>query len=309
MSRKQPRAGLLRAALLFNATFSTACAIGALWIADVPGLPLGDAAPAALRALAAGLFAFALFVGWQASKVGQPNPPLFWVGLTILMDEGWVVGSGVLLLFVYDEWQPLHVGVVAVVAGVVQVVATAQWVGLARLIRERDPSLGTRSRYELSATVDASAPALWRVLAELDAISSYAADLRSSVVEGEGVGAVRTCRNVAGQRWSEEVTEWAPEERAIVLRFRSEEPDFPMPMDPMIGGWQVEPLPGERAHVRLWWSFTTKPAWAAPLMVALMDKGVKPGMLAAIHAMAAEARSVEPAVPLADLAAESGHTA
>ncbi len=303
MSRQRPRAGLLRGALLFNAAFSLACAVGALWIADAPGLPFGDAAPAALRGLAAGLFGFVLFLGWQVSKLGQPNPPLFWVGVTILMDEGWVIGSGVLLLFVAGDWQPLHVGVVAAVAGVVLVAATAQWIGLARLIREQDPSLGTRTHYELEATVDASASAFWRVLSELDGIHAYAADLRSSVVEGDGVGAVRSCSNVAGQRWQEEVIEWTPEQRAFVLRFRSERDDFPMPMHPMIGGWKVQALPGDRAHVRLWWSFTTKPAWAAPLLVALMDKGVKTSMLEAIDEMAAAARSKSPQAVFADAAA------
>lgn len=290
MSRTQPRSGLLRTALLFNATFSSACAVGALWIADAPGLPLGADAPLALRGLAAGLFGFVLFLGWQVSRLARPNPPLFFVGLTILMDELWVIGSGVLLLFVHDDWQPLHLWVVAGVAAVVALAATAQWAGLARFIREPDPSLGTRHRYELEVTVDADVAAYWAVLSDLGAIADHAADLRRSEVEGHGVGAVRSCANAAGQRWSEEVTRWDPSAHTIDLRFQSELPDFPMPMDPMIGGWQLEPAGAYRTRVTLWWSFTTKPAWAAPMIVALMDRGLRGGMVASIESMAAEAR-------------------
>jgi len=290
MSETQPRSALLRAALLFNATFSFACGVGALWIADAPGLPLGDDAPLALRSLAAGLFGFVLFLGWQVSRLGRPNPPIFFVGLTILMDELWVLGSGVLLVFVYGDWQPLHLGVVGGVAVVVALVATAQWIGLARFIREPDPSLGTRHRYELEVTVDADVAAYWTVLSDLGAIADHAADLRRSEVEGQGVGAVRSCSNTADQHWSEEVTRWDPSAHALDLRFRTELPDFPMPMDPMVGGWRLEPVGSHRTRVRLWWSFTTQPAWAAPMIVALMDRTLRSGMVASIQSMAAEAR-------------------
>jgi len=299
MTRPRPRAGLLRAALLFNATFSFACAVGALWIADVPGLPLGDDTPLALRGLAAGLLGFVLFLGWQVSRLGRPNPPLFFVGLTILMDEGWVIGSGILLLFVHDDWQSLHLWVVGGVAAVVALAATAQWVGLARFIREPEASLGTRHHYELEVIVDADVADYWAVLSDLGAIADHAADLRSSEVEGHGVGAVRSCANAAGQHWSEEVTRWDPAAHTIDLRFRSELPDFPMPMDPMVGGWRLEPVGSYRTRVTLWWSFTTKPAWAAPMIVALMDRGLRGGMVASIHSMAAEARRGRPALAAA----------
>ena len=291
MSRTLPWAGLLRAALLFNATFSTACAIGALAVADMPGLPLGEWSPVAMRGLAAGLFGFVLFLLWQVSRLGRPSPPLFAVGLTILMDELWVVGSLVLLAFVHDRWDPLFVTTVAVVAGVVGLAATAQWIGLSRMIRERDPALDTRTRYELSVAVDASADDFWRVLAELEQIHAHSSDLQRSDVAGEGVGAVRTCSNAAGQQWSEEVTAWDPAARAFRVRFRSEAHGFPFPMDPMIGGWRVTPLAADRAEVTLWWSFTTKPAWAAPLLVPLLDRGFKAGMVTTIRSMAAEARA------------------
>jgi hypothetical protein len=181
----------------------------------------------------------------------------------------------------------MALGVAAVVAGF----AVAQIRGLQQLVLEPDPRLGTRHRFELALELAAPCDALWRVVADLGAIQRYSTGLRESFVRGgaaPGIGAVRECADTSGRRWSERCTGWRAG-RSLELEFQTKEAGFPYPLDPMHGGWNLDPLDPDRTRVTVWWSFTTKPAWAGWLLVPLMGAGIARSLPAMLHAMADEA--------------------
>ncbi|MGF1464772.1 MAG: SRPBCC family protein [Sandaracinaceae bacterium] len=288
--RSRPIARPLRWALLFNAVFSTFCALALAAFADRLRPHLGDVPTVALQALAAGLAVFVALLVWQA--ICDP-PRLLWALLTIVADALWVLGSAVLLSLVGDRLSGLGVALVVTVAAVVAVSAALQWRGLQRVIRRPDPRLGTAHRYEVDVEVDVARERLWPVVADLGSIRDHGRSLTESFVEGgarPGLGAVRRCVNDQGRRWAEEVTGWRPE-HGMEMRFLSDEASFPFPMDPMHGGWVLEALGPERTRVTVWWAFTTKPAWAAPVIVPLMDAGLRRDMAATVRSMAARARA------------------
>ena len=77
-------------------------------------------------------------------------------------------------------------------------------------------------------------------------------------IEGERTEAVRTCAtHTASERWSEEVAAWDEPGRAYTLRFMSEAPDFPFPVEEMVGGWRVEP-DGGGSRVTVWYEYTVR---------------------------------------------------
>lgn len=110
------------------------------------------------------------------------------------------------------------------------------------------------------------------------------------MAEGEQprVGATRHCASSKGERWAERCTAWEPG-RALGLEFQSKEQGFPFPMDPMVGGWRLEPMAGNRSRVTVWWSFTTKPAGAELLIVPMMAGSIRRSFPKVIEAMARDA--------------------
>jgi hypothetical protein len=86
---------LLRRALGGNGLFSLSSGLVSLAWADPLALTLGVPAPVVLRVLGLVLLGYAGFLFWLTSHP-RPSRRLAW--LASLLDGGWVVGSGVLLL-------------------------------------------------------------------------------------------------------------------------------------------------------------------------------------------------------------------
>lgn len=273
-------ARLLRVALLANASFSSLCALALFaapaWISAALAQP-----PAwVLPGLGVGLLGFAAGLIWQARR---PEPRLALALATVVADLMWLVGSGVLLALVElpSEGRALVLGVAAMVG----LIAFAQLAGMRRYLDAPDPERGTQVHYRISLEVEGTPQDLWPVLAELDGIPKHAANIDHAELDGEpGPGAVRRC-SAGSQSWTEKVVDWQPS-RGLELRFGSEAGDFPYPIAPMFGGWQLRDCGSGRTLVTVWWSFTTRPDWAAPVIVALMDIQMPGDMRAAIRSMA-----------------------
>lgn len=248
-----------------------------------------------LYGLAAGLAGFVAMLGWQASRPALDTADAL---ATSLGDAAWVVGSAVVLVVQPDALTPTGSVLVAAVASGVGTAGVAQLLGIRRLIAEPDPSRSTRSRVEVVVDVEASRTALWAVVADLGSIERYSPGLASSFLRDDatpGRGAVRECASTRGQRWAERVTDWQPG-HGLEVDFLTDEPDFPFPMAPMTGGWRLESRQPGRTRVTLWWSFTTRPGWAAPLLVPIMARRMRRDFPPVLRAMAADARGARPSV-------------
>jgi len=281
------RDSVLRVALLGNAAFSTLCAAVSTAAAETLAPHLG-APPLWLYALAAGLALFAVMLVWQATRtVMNPLDAL----LTSVADLGWVLGSAVLLWQWPGSFTDKGVMLVEGVAAFVLVCAVAQLIGLRRLIAETDPALETRCRIEVGVEVEASAEQMWAVISDMPGIHRYAPGLAASALrEGSepGLGVVRQCKSTKGERWAERCIGWEPERR-LDLEFQTREEGFPFPMDPMVGGWRIDALGKGGSRVTVWWSFTTKPAWAELLIVPPMARSLQKSFPSVIETMAREA--------------------
>ena len=122
------RQGLLRYALVGNATFSTTTGLFIVvaheWIARLLGLPGGRG----LLGLGIGLLVFAMTLLINARR---PELRLAEAWAVVLMDLAWVAGSYVILLVapftVEGKW------VIAIVADLVLMFAVLQWMGIHRI--------------------------------------------------------------------------------------------------------------------------------------------------------------------------------
>lgn len=245
------------------------------------GAWLGGVAPTSLTAIGASLLPFALSLVWQATR---REPRLALALATVVADGLWVAGSAVVVGVA--PLSGLGTGIVAGVAAIVAALAAAQFSGIRRAVSAPDAVLGTDCHYRVSTDLALAPRDLWPVVADLGGIAAHAPQLQSSEVEGAEVGAVRRCRSTRGDTWREEVTAWK-EGEGFDMRFGTDEPRFPFPMAPMYGGWRVEQLAPGRTRVTVWWSFSTKPRWASPIIVALMDAGARRDMRAIIQSMGA----------------------
>ena len=285
------RSRLLRTALLGNAALSTACVVGLVtWIEPLTR-ELGVGAPW-LYALAAGLLGFVAMLVWQASR---PQLDTADAMMTSLGDGAWVLGSAVVLVVQPEALTALGSELVAAVALGVGTAGVAQLFGIRRLIAEPDPGRSTRNRVEVVVDVEAEREAMWSVVADLGAIERFSPALASSFVRdgaAPGKGAVRECASDRGQRWAERVIDWQPG-RSFEIDFLTEEPGFPFPMAPMVGGWRLESQGPSHTRVTLWWSFDTTPAWVAPLLVPLLARRMRRDFPPVVRAMAAQARGME----------------
>jgi len=121
--------GLLRAALRANAGFSALSGLTMILAAGPLSDLLGITPAGSLRFLGANLLIFAAALVYVAA--GRPISRR-WAWIAIMLDDLWVVGSGILLL---TDWVPLtSTGrwVIALLALIVAAFAGAQWYGLRR---------------------------------------------------------------------------------------------------------------------------------------------------------------------------------
>ncbi len=129
---------LLRLALTENMLFSTATGTALLVAPGVISNFLGAAVPAWLMlVLGAGLLIFAAGLLRQLLRRPLKRGEAL---LTVVMDEGWVVAS-ILLLVLAPQW--FSAGGLWLIGGVafaVAAIALAQWLGLRRLKGDESPS-------------------------------------------------------------------------------------------------------------------------------------------------------------------------
>jgi hypothetical protein len=278
----------LRLPLLANALFS---AVTGLILALVPaalGELLGPKASTLYVVLGVGLLAFSGGLVWLASR---PRPA--WVVAVLLADLGWVVGTMAVVGFTWSAWKTAGVVAVATTNAVVMLLVFAQARGILRVFAVP----GEPNRYEVCVRVDTPVESrrLWPIVADLGTISEYMADLVSSELEGDapaGVGAVRTCENRRGQRWSERCVRWR-EGDSFDVRFLTEDPAFPYPFSDMIGGWRLVPKEAGCA-VEVWWHVVPRQRWLAPFLLPLMRQGAARSFEAVVASMVARAEGRAP---------------
>jgi hypothetical protein len=193
----------------------------------------------------------------------QPHPILIWLGAGLLFfaaelcyqisrqrlstlralvastaDFLWVTSTIVLLIGFPDIFSTQGKVSLLLVGLVVEVFGTLQLIGIHRIFKLPGTD---RYRHCMRFAVTQSAEQLWRSVGDLGAISDYAPFLKDSrLPKGaeSGVGAIRTCTNQKNQRWSEECTTYRAGQE-LTLRFLSEEPGFPLPVETMSGGWTL----------------------------------------------------------------------
>lgn len=283
----------LARALIANAIFS---GLWALWLLVFPdslsGL-LGTVSGTWLRWVGVALAAFVPLLLAARNQVRLEEPRTELALAAVCLDMLWLLATLGLTPFAWTHFTSAGSALFFGVAFAVLALALLQWKGIDTLLREPDETMKTTHRVQFSAVVDVEPAAFWRTAADLGSIRDHLASLAESRLQGEpGVGAVRTCLNRRGQSWSEEVTQWIPGQQ-FSLRFLSDRPGFPFPMHPMLGGWKVAPC-GSATRVTLWWSFTPRPRWLAPVIVTLLTSKVRPDMMATMKSMARSARLEAP---------------
>ncbi|MCR9257437.1 MAG: SRPBCC family protein [Alphaproteobacteria bacterium] len=254
----------MRIPLLANATFSGLCGIIAITASGEDVALVADMPQWVGIALGFGLIGFGIAVAVCAIRLR-----LGWTLVISAADILWVVSTPLLLL-IPALFTDLGHSVVWTVAGVVALFAFFQLRGLRLMLHDA----AGPGRYRLCIRIHSQAPAdgLWQVIADIGGIHRYSPVLTDSRIEDDrdpGVGAVRVCTNLQGQRWAEKIEAFDPANRSLTLRFLTEREDFPIPVETLTGGWQVTP-DGEGSIVDIWWSLTPhqSPGW---LIVTLMS--------------------------------------
>lgn len=255
---RDPQARQLRAALGANALFSlTSAATFSLApgpIAHAVGLPA-----LVIQVLAGGLVAFAIAVAYDAYRA-RPAPRT--VLAIVVGDLGWVLGSVAFVAMHHRAMTgPGVLGTVAI-AALVGFFGVAQLRGLVRHFQTH-PGAPRSTRHCVGIEVDTPPAVMWARIRDLGSIAEYHAGLEHSVF----ADGTRTCESTDGQRWSEELTRLNEPARTLQLRFISEAPDFPFPVDEMVGGWEVHAR-GTTSLVRVWWEMTPHGGWWGQLATA-----------------------------------------
>lgn len=274
----------VRAVLLGNAAFSAPAGMIALAVPRELGELLGVDSTLTLQLTGAGLLAFGLALVQHALWDADNGPRTLTV---ILLDGLWVILSAFVVVIFPDVFSLAGRWLVIGVAAMVAAVAVAQLLALRELYRI--PGRVNEYRLCISIATPASADAMWNVASALGEISRFAPGLRSSSLAGRetaGVGAERVCEDVSGARWSELCTRWE-EGRSFDLEFDAGARDFPFPFARMRAGWVIDPGPHFGCTVRVWWEATPKRAWSAPLILAVVDLGVRRSFPELIQRMAA----------------------
>ncbi len=255
----------LRVALASNASFSLLCAFFLLFRPDLVGEWLGISAPLVLQAIGIGLVVFAADLLHQITRRRLAT----WRALlTSALDVSWVAGSVVLVMLFPALLSDTGKWLVISVADVVLACCLWQLWAIGRLHRS-----DRKGAYRHCVMVECNAPAekMWQIVGNFGDIRKYMPALKySGVRDGKSlsVGAVRTCEDHAGKRWSEQCIAFNPG-HSFAVRFLIEEANFSFPARTMTGGWEVAPSPiGSR--VTVWWELTPKPGMLAPVILPLL---------------------------------------
>jgi ribosome-associated toxin RatA of RatAB toxin-antitoxin module len=255
----------LRFALGANALFSFVSGLLMLVRPSLVGGWLGIDAPRLLQIIGFGLLIFAAELVYQAAR---PRMLTWRALLASAADFLWVIGSVVLLVFWSQLFSPGGGALVAAVAGIVFLFGVAQLWATGQAHKT-----GADGAYRHCVIVETNAPAdkMWPIVANLGEIKHYMPSLKDSVIlDGRSpvVGAVRACVDHAGKAWREECVAFQPGQ-SFVVRFLTEAPDFPFPVQRMRGGWQVTPS-AEGSQVMVWWELTPKNRLLAPVILPML---------------------------------------
>lgn len=277
-------ARFLRIVLLANAAFSFTS--GGLMIVNssIVSKILGIQAPIFLFVVGIGLVIFAIDLLIQANRsriatwraLYASAGDFLWVLTTLVLlglfpntlsnSGAWLVVSVAVIVFGFGSWQLWAIGYTH------QVTATGKY------------------RHCIPVYVNVPAEAMWKVISDLENIKDYSPSLEDSMIlDGKtpGVGAVRMCENRAKKRWFEECVAFEAG-RSLVLRFVSEAPDFPFPVQSMQGGWEIIPA-DNGSQVIVWWELTPKPQYLAPIILPLLAFQADRDVPNIIQRMAADA--------------------
>lgn len=255
----------LRFALGANALFSFVSGLLMLLRPSLVGGWLGVDAPLLLQIVGFGLLIFTAELVYQAAR---PRMLTWRALLASAADFLWVIGSVVLLVFWSQLFSSEGVALIAGVAGVVFLFGAGQlWAA------GQAHKTGVDGAYRHCIILETSAPAdkMWPIVANLGEIKNYMPSLKDSVIldgRSPGVGAVRACADHAGKAWREECVAFQPGQ-SFVVRFLTEAPDFPFPVQTMRGGWQVTPS-AAGSQVMVWWELTPKNRLLAPIILPIL---------------------------------------
>lgn len=262
-----PDSGLLRAALVGNAGFSTICGIVMLGLPATVSHWLGIEKPLVPQLIGAGLLFFAADLIHQATRRRMAS----WRGLlSCLADFGWVLGTVILLLAFPQTLSSQGTMIVLAVASVVLAFGVLQLIGVDRL--HRSPG-GSLYRHCILVGVNASADTMWESVSQIGEIARHMPTLKSSKIRDGASpesGCVRECEDRSGKRWAEQCTVFDPEARGFDVEFLCDEPGFPFPASEMRGGWRVVSEGQSSCEVMVWWELRPKPRWLAPVLLPLL---------------------------------------
>lgn len=275
---------LLRTALGANALFSAIAGVSLLAYPSEFAQLFGGIGAGWLVALGGGLVIFALDLLHQVSKTKIAG----WRALLAsVADILWVIGSIVILIVFQDALPPIAQKVIGVVAAFVFLFAFCQLLGLHLLYKV--PGKGVY-RYCLSVSSPVAASQMWKVIWDLGNIERFSAMVKSSKIENDetpALGVVRRCEDQKGNFWTEEVI-GVDEGKSLTLLFNADDPDFPMPVSEMRGGWFLSPN-GSGCEVSVWWEFKLKARFMGPVLVPLFALGMDRDFVDVVTNMAAEA--------------------
>lgn len=230
-----PSAHRLRAALRANATFSlvsgTSLLLGGAFVAVPWGLGPRWLPPV----IGAGVVAFSVLVAWVAVQNASVLRRAAWA--VVSADVAWI-GATVSLLLIAP---PRPAGIALVVALGVAVAGLAGWQLLSLSAISHDDPLDSLEIFEQSRTLPAAPDRIWPLLTDHDLYGRLAPGLsKVEVISAPDQPLRRRCTNTSGNGWEETCTLWEEGRRYAVDVDTS---DYPYPLAPMRGLWQVDPHP------------------------------------------------------------------
>ncbi|MDI9245362.1 SRPBCC family protein [Marinobacter sp. CHS3-4] len=274
---------VLRTALGANAFFSGISGIALLAYPSTFAQLLGGIGSGWLVALGGGLVIFALDLLHQVSRTKMMG----WRALMAsIADFIWVIASVVILIAFRDVLPATGATIIGAVACAVTLFGVTQLLGLHLLYKVTGKQV---YRYCLTVSSPLAASRMWDVIWDLKSIDRFSAMVKSSSVvndEDPAIGVVRRCEDQKGNSWTEEVID-VDEGKSFMLLFNADDPDFPMPVSEMRGGWFLNPEDGG-CDVSVWWEFKLKARFMGPVLVPLFALGMDRDFVDVVTNMAAE---------------------
>ncbi|MEM8531525.1 MAG: SRPBCC family protein [Chloroflexota bacterium] len=277
----------LKTALLSNALFSTLSGGTMLFFSSSVANLIGVGATLLYQIIGVGLLGFAGYVAWVATRDSINAYKALEI---ILMDFLWVLGTMLLIPFIWPSLTGIGLLALIGVATIVGVFGFYQLKGIGQMYTVP----GKPSTHRLCVAVDTleSADKIWSIIADLSTIKDYSPNLSQVILRenaAPGVDSVRQCTDVKGKTWAEHCVRYDQEARILDMVFLADEPGFPYPFQTMQGGWEVAPNKnGSTVHI--WFEVTPKYRWAHSIILALTTRDLARSFGDTVARMAAAAR-------------------